>query len=260
MLNPKRLALLIRKQAVENYRFYLMAMALFTGLLACLYALTYPALQRPKDFQEVIFIASLVLGGCVFTDVVARDLSGNTKTIWFLMLPASALEKLLNLLFYAVVLFVPVHLLLFYAVDVPAVAIYNARHPESPSARVLDLFDESSGMGSNYLAFLVVQALVLVGSVYFKRYSLVKSVLGVFACYIILFYLNGILAVMLMDAKIADAFPLTGFTVIENEAAGMHTAVTLPETARHSVAFATKYLLTPFLWLVAYFKLKEREV
>ncbi len=260
MLNLKRLALLIRKQAVENYRFYLLLMAIFTGLLICLYALAYKTLNRPGDFQEVIFIASLFSGGCVFGNLLIRDLHENTKSIWFLMLPASALEKLLNLLFYAVVLFVPLHLLLFYAVDIPFVAVYNARHPENPSARVLDLLGEGAEMVPNYFGFLAVQAAVLTGSVYFKQYSLVKSVLGVFACYIILFYLNGLLAAMLMDAKIADAFPLVGFTVIENEVAGIHTYVTLPETARHAVAFAVKFLPAPLLWLVAYFKLKEREV
>ena len=260
MLNLKHLALLIRKQAVENYRFYLLLMAIFTGLLVCLYALTYPALRRPRDYQQVLFIASLFMGGCVFTNLLTKDLHENTRSIWFLMLPASALEKLLNLLFYAVVLFVPLHLLLFYAVDVPTVAIYNARHPENPSARVLDLLGEGAEIASNYFVFLAVQAAVLTGSIYFRQYSLVKSVLGVFACYIILFYLNGLLAAMLMDAKIADAFPLVGFTVIENEAAGIHTSVTLPETARPAVAFAVKYLPAPVLWLVAYFKLKEREV
>ena len=178
MLNLKRLALLIRKQAVENYRFYLMTMALFTGLLVCLYALVYKSLNRPMDFQQVLFIASLLMGGCVFINLLIRDLHENTKAIWFLMLPASALEKLLNLLFYAVVLFIPVHLLLFYAVDIPFVAVYNVRHPESPSARVLDLLDANAAMASNYFAFLAIQATVLVGSVYFKRYSLVKSVLG----------------------------------------------------------------------------------
>ena len=260
MLNPKRLALLIRKQAVENYRFYLMTVALFTGLLACLYALTYPALQRPRDFQEVLFIASLFSGGCVFGNLLIRDLHENTKSIWFLMLPASALEKLLNLLFYAVVLFVPVHLLLFYAVDVPAVAIYNARHPESPSARVLDLFDESSGMGSYYYSFLVVQALVLVGSIHFKQYSLVKSALGIFAFFFILSYVHRLVAGSVVDGEISNAVPFHNFTVATQEPDAERITVYLPETAQNAVVFAAKFLLTPFLWLVAYFKMKEREV
>lgn len=236
-----------------------MLMALFAGLLGCLYALAYRSLHRPGDFQEVIFTASLVLGGCVFTDVVAKDLHEKTNAIWFLMLPASALEKMLALFFYALVLFVPAHLLLFYAVDVPAVAIYNARHPGNATARVLDLLDEDTGMRLNYTVFLVVQAAVLAGSVSFKRYSLVKSVLGVFVFYFLVFYLNGILAAMLMDEKITDAFPLTGFTVIENEAVGTHTAVSLPAAAQRVFAMAAQYLFAPSLWLVAYFKLKERE-
>lgn len=260
MLNPKRLALLIRKQAVENYRFYLMTMALFAGLLICLYALTYPALQRPKEFQKALFIASLYLGGCVFSNLIVRDLHENTKAIWFLMLPASTLEKLLNIAFYGLVLFIPVHLLLFYAVDVTAVAVYNAKHPENPAARILDLFNEDMGTATTYFFFLVAQAVVLVGSVYFERYSLVKSLLGVFAFFFILFYLNQVIANSLIRQPVSNAFPFSGFTVDISGANAERIDVKLPESLTNPLRLAGRVLLIPFLWLVAYFKLKEREV
>ncbi len=260
MLNPKRLALLIRKQAVENYRFYLMTMALFIGVLSCLYALNYPVLKYGIGFQRAFFIASLLMSGCVFTNLIVKELHEKTKAIWFLMLPASALEKLLNIFFYAVVLFVPLHLLLFYTVDFSFVSVYNANHPANPAARVYDLSANSMDTKAAYFVFMVSQAIVLVGSIYFERYSLVKSVLGVFGFFFILFYLNRLVAGIMVAGEIANAVPFHDFTVITNEAAAEKITAQLPDSMEKAFGFAAKFLLTPFLWMVAYFKLKEREV
>ncbi|MCU0352244.1 MAG: hypothetical protein MUD08_00675 [Cytophagales bacterium] len=260
MFDFNRFWLLVRRQAVENYKFYLLAIGLMAGLLAAYYSLFFRVLHEP-EIRASAFMLSLYLAGTVFTNILVRELHAKTAAIWYLMLPASVLEKLSTVLFYSVLLFVPIHLLVFYGVEASFVSMHNARFSPEREVRLLDLgIDEASG-GLFYTGFLVLQAVALLGSLYFTRYSYVKTVVVVSLCLILVFYSNGVLLGLLVSAEVKNPVPFYGFSVLSGEGFDMEsTKAVLPEGLQAVVRFAGQYLLIPFLLVTAFFRLKEKEV
>ncbi len=261
VLNLNRLWLLIRRQAVENYKFYLLGMVVVAGLLLVIYGALYrQGLRNDDEFQSILFLFSLCLSGSVFTSLLVRDLHVKTTAIWYLMLPVSALERIVGVLFYCILIFIPIHLLVFYAIDMSFVALFNSRLPEFPPAHVLDLVEKQK-YAFFYTLFLILQAATLVGSLYFEKYSYVKTTAAVFAFVVILFYANSLIISAFTTDEVTGSLPFSNFQTVAGEGFDRQwTNVKLPEAWDALVLLAGKYLLTPFLWVVAYFRLREKEV
>ncbi len=143
------------------------------------------------------------------------DLASKSKAQNYLSLPASHLEKLLcHLLFGVVILFV-CYTLVFYLADIIMVRVANAiayTHwlktrftPEIPHGTVLNVFlmpGRNPGVPNVFYFFLLgyfaLQAAFILGSVYFARFSFIKTVItllvvGLFFTFFIMKVLHYIL-------------------------------------------------------------------
>src|SRR5215207_2184394 len=180
----KRFTLLVRKHWTDNKKRYGLSVLAFIGLLITWFVFTmltgFDNQPMAKGVQMVSFFLALFGVGTFYSSQYFRDLGSRSKGINFLLVPASAFEKLLCSLLYTVVLFFVVFVAAFYLVDVLMVAIANSLSATENLAgkpgvtnvfKVIILrFNRDSTINFLFL-FFSVQSAFLLGSVYFEKYS-----------------------------------------------------------------------------------------
>ena len=74
--NLNRFGMLLKKHTTENYKSYLMALAVLIGMLIIVFGLvSHSAGRLPVDVQRGVFIGFLLFGGTIFTSTIFADLS-----------------------------------------------------------------------------------------------------------------------------------------------------------------------------------------
>lgn len=199
-------------------RYALFALAMFGIMLfgtICLLAFdSYRSFD--EDMQYALFHFALFTAACIFSGTFLSNLNDKSKGITYIMLPASAFEKLLCTILFTIPLFFTVYVIAFYIIDIPFVAIANSikyqeylKHPATVNINsnintpfrpyhVISIFYNVKGNGGrNYMddykffqqmfyAVFALQAFFLMGSAYFKKFAFVKTILAGFL--IMMFY------------------------------------------------------------------------
>lgn len=266
----KRFAFLVVKHWADNKKRYGLSVLAFIGLLITWFVFTmltvidYP---MSKALQYATFFVSLFGVGTFYASQYFSDLGSRAKGINYLLVPASAFEKLLCSLLYTVLLFFVVFTVAFYLVDVLMVAVANGFYgaeklPEK--ARVVNVFKIillrfNRDTTINFLLFFFsVQAAFLLGSVYFEKYSFIKTVIGGFVAGFALFCLMYFFNEQLLPE---GDYPRGFLTAYRVRVDGVHDRlVQVPRWIGHAFRFLAMYAVAPFLWLVTYYRLKEKQV
>jgi hypothetical protein len=181
------------------------------------------------------------------------------------LVPASAFEKLLCALAYAVLFFFIAFVAAFYLVDILMVAIANAipHHEGLPEkTSIANVFDVNLFPGQNefninlVIFFFSVQSIFLLGSIYFKKYSFVKTIIGGFVgCFIIF-----LLLFFMFENVLPQGEFILGLTSYRVDVDGINDhLVQVPGWISELLKFAL-YAIAPFGWIVTYFRLKEKQV
>src|SRR6187402_2757710 len=179
----------------ENRRRYLLSLTAIAGLMLVWFCLTlsfnkYNTLVKGEQFG--IYFFGLFFCGCLYASMLFADLGKKREATQFLSVPASQLEKLLCAVFFGVVLFFIAYTCIFYLLDIPMVGIakdmfvklHGKDLYDSERRGVFNIFVGRVGHGEDkgtfYLLmfFFALQALFGLGSVYFARYSFIKTVVS----------------------------------------------------------------------------------
>ena len=202
-----RFTSLVLKHWADNKKRYALSILAFIGLLITWFVFTmladFDGRPMGKDAQQVTFFLSLFAVGTFYASQYFRDLGSRAKGINFLLVPASAFEKLLCSILYTVVFFFIVFLATYYLVDVLMVAIANslpgAGEEESKTGvinvfKVLLLRFNRDSTINFLLFFFSVQSAFLLGSIYFEKYSFVKTFIsgfvGCFLLFCLMYFFN----------------------------------------------------------------------
>jgi hypothetical protein len=267
----KRFTLLVLKHWADNKKRYGLSVLAFIGLLITWFLFTiltgFDNKPMGKAVQQITFFLSLFAVGTFYSSQYFSDLGSQAKGINFLLVPASAFEKLLCSLLYTVLLFFVVFTVSFYPVDVLIVAITNSlAGTEKVAGRtsvanvfkiILLRFNEDSTI--NFLLFFFsVQSAFLLGSVYFEKYSFIKTIICGFVAGFILFCLMYFFnEVLLPEGDYRQGF-LTSYRVRVD---GVNDRlVQVPRWIGEVFRFLIMYAVAPFLWIVTYYRLKEKQV
>ncbi|HMI63618.1 MAG TPA: hypothetical protein VK518_22030 [Puia sp.] len=272
-----RWILLIKKHWAENSRRYLLSLLAIAGLQIAWYSFIL-AMDKydPLDtfFQYSAYFVGLYLVGCLYANSLFTALSSRKEGLGYLALPASQLEKLLCTVLFGVVFFFISFTLLFYLVDIPMVQFANHLIVKYPRfipdtnqliqpVKVYNIFTAEGGMipEKNFHTFLLgyfaVQSAFLLGSVYFTRYSFIKTV--VYALLFMLVFVvfqSQILQYMLPDGWHTD---LT-FWHKGDFLAGEEQIVRLSSLTEKLFIYLAFFSLPPIFWVIAYYRLKEKEL
>ncbi len=281
--------LLVSKHWAEHRRLYGLSLVAIGALLLLWFTFEFymePYEAMHYQVQTLTYFIGISLAGCIFGSMLFAELGTKSKAQNYLSLPASHLEKLLCNLLFGVVLFFVCYTLVFYLIDIIMVRIADAiaykhwlatrPYPQYESVKLANVFvmpDRPYGAPNVFfyflLAYFACQAAFILGSVYFPRYSFIKTVItllvvGLFFTFLIMKLLHTIL-------PYGDFHHgLTGYRIMEvrklpNGGISYSTSmsdkiVSLPAWIEDWLLFLLKYAFAPIFWVVTYFRLKEKEI
>lgn len=259
-----RLLQLIRKQWVENSRLYLFSVLALLGMqgLIMLFWVIAAGKHYGEDSLYIIFVFGLFVAGAVFASMSFSILGNKEKGTYWLAFPASHLEKLLCTIFYNVIVFTVVYCICFFLVKSAAVGYVNALVAEKPGdysfrRSVWDSRRSFLGVLPYFIyGFFAIQAFYLLGSVYFSRYSFVittiigSALIFAFAYYSIELVQNS------FNGYSWNGDHLRKYDTGDNT----YQRYGLSPWVTDLLGFTVKYIWAPVFWVVAWFRLKEKQI
>jgi hypothetical protein len=261
-----RLLQLIRKQWVENSRFYffcMLALLAVGAIVFCLY-LTVAKPNYSEDVFYIFFLFGLFISGGIFGSLSFSMLTEKGKGSYWLSFPASHLEKLLVVIFYNTILFVVVYCALFFILKSGADAIIHNLMLKEPHRYKYDLLKVNDGFWQPFslfiYAFFAVQAFYILGSVYFSRYAfIITTIVGAIIIFTFLYYLFELDKVFF-----SGGYQWRGTEVVQfadGRANDSRTKIfELPEVFRNGLIYFMRFSWMPVFWLVTWYRLKEKQL
>jgi hypothetical protein len=249
----KRFKLLVLKHWIDHKKRYILSVLAYFGLVTLWYlcGILISANKRlPEEIQLTTFYFSLFTIGTFYASQYYSDLGSKAKGSHFLLVPASSFEKFLCSLLYTVVLFSLFLAAAFYVAEIIMVNGVNAFSGADPGIRkseVVNVFKQElirfdPQLAINlFLFFLSVQSIFLFGSVYFRKYNFIKTIITCFVIFLLCF-----LAVYLIHLL----FPHWGEDDFLDSS----------ETWLPPVLRVLAYAVAPILWAFTYYKLKAKHV
>jgi hypothetical protein len=260
----RRQILLIDRFWFENRKqfFYMIASttALLTVWLGVFLSIQSPRLFSPQ-FQIAYYIIGLSVSGALIANFLFADLREKPKAINYLLLPASALEKIIVGFLFGVVVYGLAYTLVFYVVDTCMVSLcnrllgstWNVINIFSLGEYADPFFDEPADR--LLLKYLALQALFVAGGLYFTRFSFFKTSLSFLGLWILRLLLPGIFLLVLPFGNFNHG--LTSFEVLDLNG---NKLVEMPDWFTWFFAAFFSVMIIPLLWVFAYFKLREKQI
>jgi hypothetical protein len=263
-----RFSLLVKRQWVENKKLFLMASFALIGIGILLYSLTsnWNRGDISNAVQVLFFTSGLFFAGTLFTNYVFKDFSDKNSTTHFLMTPSSHLEKLLSGCVYGFIVFPIVFLVIYFAIDYFFVSFANSFHHNLVEKNLIKdstwkeniwFYEQLSEKPRIFLQpligmWFIVQSAMIIGTVMYTRWAYIKTAFISLSFIIAL----GFLTNYVFDFMIGE--------LDEQATAKTHNFYQLIKPTKDMLMEVTilclKYVFTPILLLIAYFKLKEKQV
>ena len=263
LFNPKRFGLLIKRDALTGYRGTLISMGAGFGVILLMSIISAWQNGEP-DLYQGLFGVILFLGGFIVTSLSFREIHQNGRSYLYLTLPGSHLEKFVSKLLISSV---------GYAAA--ALAYTMAASLLSEGINLL-IFGRGNGLFRPFereifitiAAYLVAQSFFLVGSVYFRKLSFLKTVLAVNVIAIAFGILGGVFGWFLFRPYIEmGRMNPEYFRALEQYAETFNFADAFEMRIKPwgMVMYRTCQvifwgLLAPTCWIISYFRLSEKEV
>ena len=282
--------LLVGKHWAENRKKYLLSLTAMAGLLLLWFIVKLATGGRTPDseIQLTTYYAGLFIVGCLYASMLFADLGSKTRGSNYLVVPASQLEKLLCTLFYGVIVFFVCYTAIFYLADIIVVKAGNAityrRWVNSHAAgvfnaqEVVNVFinprsnhDDGNFVLYILLFYVVLQAAFIYGSVFFAKFSFIKTVIALL--------LTGLCMAFVIGKVIAPLLPpgsyhngITSYKVYTEKPTpsgdgvmiysdpATDKLITIPEWIGDLLIFLLKYAFAPLFWFATYYRLKEKEI
>jgi hypothetical protein len=249
----RRFNLLVLQHWANNKKRYGLSVLAFVGLLIVWFVFAIIIEDdnlMSIEFQKSSFFLGLFAVGTFYASQFFRDLASRAKGITFLLVPASTFEKFLCSLLYTLVLFFMIYTACFYLVDALMVTITNSLdtinkpNGEIPLINVFDItfFSLNNDATLNFLLFFFsVQSVFLLGSVYFRKYNFLKTIISVFVTWFILF-----LVFYFIYYQNSPEGSVENYGPIANWSAHLIQGLV--------------YSIAPLFWIVSYYRLKQKQV
>jgi len=258
-----RLGKLLTKQLFENARLYTFsALALF-GLLALVFAFLL-AVGGPNYREEgmwLIFIFGLFISGSIFASMAFNMLDSKDKGVYWLSLPATHLEKLVCTIFFTTVLFTAVYCLCFFSIKSLSILFIEGMIKEKPYVSFTRLTDYEHGFGEvlpNFIyAYFAIQAFYLLGAVYFSRFTFVlTTVAGALVIFAFGYFITRIQNGMLEH----NSWDFTALHQRRDDVKDGYLLYSVSPTISNMLKYLVQFAWAPLFWVVAWFRLKEKEI
>jgi len=204
----------------------------------------------PGIYSAVFFIAGLVVTGMLF-----GELSNKSRSFFYLLIPASIIEKFLSKIIIALVLF-PVSLICLFFLISEAAGVLSAILFESEVSTFYPLNDEFL-KGLKF--FFIFSPMFIFGSVYFNGQALLKTIVSIGVTVIVLYLIFAIEWKLLfwdhsnfLSIKLSKEYMFTQ--------AASKVIYPLFEFSIEAFSIFIKYIFAPLFIILSFIAFKEREV
>ena len=265
-----RFGLYMRKHLIDNYRIYGMSIIVLTVLL--LVMLVFSLSDNFDGRMSVgglipVFFIGMFMTGLIFTSLSFSELANKPHGIDYLLFPASQLEKYLSTLLVTTVGFLLIYHFAFYLAFLGIDAMVARRTGQHIQNDLAEVFREGH-LVYFYYAWFATQAIMLLGAIYFQKYSFIKTVFLFMIFLLSLYLLNTIFSYLFFGSHMVkwnNHFPFVGVNVMLDgspspDVSRTHKFLMLPSTMRDGLLFFGKYLFTPMLWTLSYMRLRDKEM
>lgn len=194
-----RVWLLSKKQWAENRQLYILGLLAVAGIMAGAYLINA---HHPDGLsynnQRDVLLGGAGIAGAIFTTTILSKFNDKIKGIQTLTLPASALEKLVTAIIYTALIFPLAYLLVTY----PVMAFIHYIDTDIIGhTNLLYNLDLRGHFMDTIVVYLALQALVLLCSVMFKRYTIIKTTVLVIAILFGVIMLNPLIAGQILNTN-----------------------------------------------------------
>lgn len=201
-----------------------------------------------RDVQQFVFVSGYLICGVLFAGLHFSALGKRGSALTALMRPASTFEKFLLTVLIVGIAFPIVFSICFQICNVPGALLAEAdqlsRSPAYPRATgpFIPFINDEGIEGALFLGLTTLQALVIAGVLYFRRFAWLKTGVAVF---VVLFIVIPLL-MMLAESNIEILIP------------GVARS---PDEGLFRLWRWVLWIGVPgLLWLSSYFLLREREL
>lgn len=251
---------LVRRHWMENSKLFLYGTLSLIGAIGITLFLWLLSDSHYTQYEILIFyLLGLFIVGAIFASGSFDMLQKKDRGIYYLSLPASHFEKLLTQIFYNVFFFTIIYSLCFYVMQEMVTLIIENKVAADPRKYSFDRIDWENpygiaeGLKYFVIIFFAVQALFLLGSVYFKRFSfLLTTIVLVIFIFFIGYYLN-----FLRD-RFLSSYYWNESTL--HPVGPSNKVYKLPTTLTFFLKWFVLLAWAPILWLTAWFRLREKQI
>ena len=260
----RRQFLLIDRFWFENRKQFLYMVATTTGLLTVwlgFYLSIWNANLFSPKFQIAYYFLGLAASGALTANFLFSDLREKPKAISFLLMPSTALERVIVGFLFGVVVYGLVYSAAFYVVNATMVSLAN--HFFGTKWEIINIFrlgnyidpffDEPANQ--LFLKYLALHALFVSGGLYFSKYSFFKTSLVFLALWILRLLLPAVYHLFLPLGNFRGA--LTSFEVFDLNG---NKLLEMPGWFNSVFTVFFSFLIIPILWVFSYFKLREKQI
>ena len=248
IFNLQRFLYIFRRFLFLNYKNMLIAFSAISGVLIFIAVLTSIG-DRNIDQESFIVLSyiALFIGGFIITSTAFSEMHKPEKSLNYIILPASAFEKVFSAYLTTTIIFLFVATAFFYAswyID-SALAFLLTKTP----FETMNFFN--AGFWKIIGIYLVAQPIFFLGAIYFKGHNFIKTLLAL----AVLSFVNSIIQSLL-------SLLIFGDLIFNNEIQGADWTgsedflLNLVSTIK-IVGF---YIIPPFLLVVSYIRFNEREI
>ena len=253
--NLTRFGRLFRKHTAEHLRGYLLATAVLLGGIGLVlgYVAYLNTQAMSASVQAIVFFMGLLSSGAFFTSTVLAPFGPPRQATPALLLPASHGEKYLVAWLYALPIFVAVYIGCFYLMDA---LVLQFDDWAGPKPDLVSLFSGPEKLCMGVVAYAVLNAVFLWGSIYFAKQQFIRTAFGVLLGLVVVVVVNFQVVQALVGHKVESVLPFLGLVLREGKAI---QALDLPpgQTAWLVLVPVGLMLLG---WAGAYLRLTEKQI
>lgn len=212
------------------------------------------------EIRMFFLVLALMFGPVLYMSVIANEFTSHSKGISYLLMPNSTFEKWLLNNVVVIAIFYIIFGLLFRLMDLWMIGRLTTSFglPEgtiNPIEFTSDLFVISGLVGT------AISLGILLGSHYFKKNSMIISLLLMFGLLILVFLLDYIFANILFDGQVyfGDSAPFGPVSVTDPSSAVGHYHMDIPITAKQLIAY-TFVPIIAMMSLTYFVRIKEKQL
>lgn len=263
--NFNRLMLLVRKQAREMGKFYLLAAFAMLGIIILAFIFFWILMGGPHYREQdiyIIYITGLLAGGALFGSMAFSQLAEKEKGMYWLSFPASHAEKLVTTVLFTSIGFFVLYTSSFFLVKwlttgfVKTYLVGNEGRTfhevtwNSPQIKLL--------VRIVLAAYFGIQALFVLGSVYFGRFSFIKTIIaGVVFGGIFIYTMIKAQMLILPDSYNWSVVEMTHHFGVDNI---RYEYYTLSTWLRELLIFLITWVWAPVFWYITWTRLREKQI